>query len=97
MYIDFMQEITATSFRKRLFKVLEHTAKAFPTRVRYKKGDSVLMSYRQYLDLTSRPTQSSRMKRGKGKEGLSPLVRGRILKPLGKESERELLDYMGIK
>ena len=84
-----MRELTATSFRQHLFSVLEDAAKSLPTRIHYKKGDSVLLPYHSYLALTQKDKKPSR--------GLTPLIPGKILKPLDEGAEQELLDYMGIK
>ena len=82
-----MQELTATTLRKSLFRVLMDVARSIPARIHYRKGDAVLISYQQYLAL----------KRGKKRaHKLAPLMKGKIVKPLDQESEDRLLDYMGI-
>lgn len=83
-----MQKVTATNLRKNLFKVLETSAKRGPTQVVYKKGDSIVLSYRYYQNL---------LRRGKKSRKLAPLIEGKILKPLDEKSGRELLEHMGIK
>lgn len=82
-----MQVITATALRKSLFRVLMGVARSMPARIRYRGGDAILLSYEQYLALR---------KKKKRLHQLQPLVQGKILKPLNEESEKQLLDYMGI-
>jgi hypothetical protein len=79
--------MTATALRKSLFRVLMEVARSVPKRIRYRGGDAILLSYRQYLALRKRKKPSSR---------LQALMPGKILKPLNQEAEKELLDYMGI-
>lgn len=85
-----MKEMTATSLRKELFRALAASARSVPTRIRYKKGDSVLLSYAHYLRLIGKPAKmgSSRT--------MGPLMEGKILKPLDQEADAELMDYMGL-
>ena len=84
-----MRELTATALRKGLFGVLKQSAQTIPTRVRYLRGDSVVLSYRQYQHLLKR--------RKKAPKGLEPLVRGRIVGDLNERTEKGLLKYMGIR
>lgn len=84
-----MKELTATDARKNLFKVLEEASYSMPTRVHYKKGDGVVVSYRQYLGLIHQK------KRKKGP--LEPLVQGKIVGSLDQNTGKKLLKYMGIK
>ena len=90
-----LKEITPTSLRKNLFQVLKKTPKSSPTRVHYKEGDSVILSYEEYLRLKSQKNFSGR-KGKKSSQKLKSLVSGKILKPLNQKAEEELLDYMGI-
>lgn len=62
-------------------------ARSIPARIRYRKGDAVLISYQQYLALKSKQKKPYK---------LTPLLKGKIVKPLDQESEDLLLDYMGI-
>lgn len=83
-----MRTTTATSLRKELFGILEKAIHAIPTRVRYKKGNAVILSYEQYLNLKHK-------KKARGKS-LLPLVSGKIRKPLNESSEEELIRYLGL-
>ncbi len=85
-----MKSTTATSLRKQLFGVLERVTRSTPTRIRYKKGDAVLMSYRQYQAL------QRHRKPLKGRNVLRPLIDGTIVKPLNEDAEAELMRYMGL-
>lgn len=85
-----MKSTTATSLRKQLFGVLERTTHSTPTRIRYKKGDAVLMSYRHYQALRQRKKPLT------ARTGLHPLVDGKIVKPLNEQAEAELMRYMGL-
>ena len=85
-----MKSTTATSLRKDLFGALKRAAHAVPTRIRYKKGEAVLLSYAQYRALRSRKKRSSRA------GGLKPLLSGKILKPLDHGAEEELIRYIGL-
>jgi len=90
-----MNTTTPTSLRKELFRVIKAAARSIPTRIRYKKGDAVILSYQQYLALTqNRKLKRSKMKRS-GKS-LKPLLSGKILKPLNEKAEKELMHYMGL-
>ena len=84
-----MKEMTATSLRKNLFRVLGYTARTHPVKVRYKQGDSVVISYRQFLQLSTKQKKQGKL--------LKPLIQGKIISALGDKSEKELLAYMGIK
>lgn len=84
-----MKTTTATSLRKELFRVLERAAHAVPTRVHYKKGDAVILSYNQYRALRGK-------KKGRKSKILSHLIPGKIKKPLNKKADLELLDYVGL-
>jgi len=87
------KEITATSFRKDLFKVLKNTSHSSPTRIRYKKGCSIILSEEEYRRLKGLKNN----KAGKSLKKLEPLASGKILKSLGKDSDKELLAYMRMK
>ncbi len=85
-----MRSTTATSLRKELFGVIEKAAHFIPTRVRHKKGDTIILSYHQYLALRGK-------KKRAGSGRLGPLVRGRITGELNERTEKMLLRYMGLK
>lgn len=85
-----MQKTTATSLRKDLFGILEKAVREIPTRIQYKKGNAVLLSYNQYLRLKGKKIKPARRK------GLQPLMAGKILKPLDEKAEEELMRYMGL-
>lgn len=86
-----MKQITATTLRRRLFHVLAETKRSVPTRVRYRRGDAVVVSYKQYHDLLHR-------KRGRKRAaGLQPLVEGKIHGTLGDPTGKTLMRYMGLK
>lgn len=85
-----MRTTTATAARKELFGVLEKAVKFIPTRIKYKKGNAVILAYDQYLAL------KKRKKDKKSSRELRPLLSGRILKPLNERAEEELVRYMGL-
>ncbi len=87
-----MYSTTPTTLRKELFKVIKAAARFVPTRIRYKKGDAVILSYQQYLALT----QKKKLKIKKKSKGLKPLLSGKIKKPLNERAEKELMHYMGL-
>lgn len=93
-----MREMPATTFRKSLFRVLADVSRAIPARIRYKKGDAVILSYEQYRNLLQKKggRSSARGKVGKRPHKLKPLIKGMILKPLGEEADEELRRYIGI-
>ena len=84
-----MKTITATALRQNLFQVLAKASRSQPTRIRYKKGEAIITSYRQYMAKSQKGT----LKRGKG---LEPLIRGKVVKPLGEQAKTELLRYIRI-
>lgn len=84
-----MNTVTATNLRKSLFKVLSRSSRSIPTLVRYKKEAAVIIPYRQYQALVG--------KRKKGTGSLTPLVKGKILEPLGRKTDDDLMKYMGLK
>ena len=85
-----MKFTTATTLRKELFGVLERAARSIPTRIRYKKGDAVLLSYSQYEAI------KRNKRRPKNPKKLQPLLSGKIRKPLNQKAEEELMQYMGL-
>ncbi len=87
-----MKTTTPTSLRKDLFQVMKSATRFVPTRIRYKKGDAILLSYQQYLTLT----QKKKSKFKKKEKGLQPLLSGKILKPLNEKAEKALMRYMGL-
>ncbi|HBF13895.1 MAG TPA: hypothetical protein DDW49_11015 [Deltaproteobacteria bacterium] len=58
-----------------------------PTKVLYKKGNNVIVSYQAYLNL--------KKKKKKGPIKLTPLIEGKVGQ-LDEKSEKDLLTYMGI-
>lgn len=91
-----LKEISATTLRQNLFGVLKKSPKAAPTRVKYKKGDSVILSYDQYFQLT-KSTSNIRTRKSKISKKLEPLIEGKMLKPLNAKTESDLLKHLGIK
>lgn len=89
-----MKSTTATSLRKELFGALERALRSQPTRIRYKKGDAILLSYRQYQAWQRRRPLPKRASRGR--RTLAPLIEGKIRKPLDSHAEAELMRYMGL-
>ena len=85
-----MHVMTATNLRKELFGVLEKALQATPTKIHYKKGDAIVVSYQQYQALKR---ARKGMKKGKG---LRALVPGKIRKPLNEKAGEELMQYMGL-
>lgn len=85
-----MKQITATKLRINLFKALRDASHSRPTKIRYKKGDAVVISFADYVRLKL-GTKSSKDKSARIR------LKGRIVKPLGEDSDVELLKYMGIK
>lgn len=85
-----MRSTSTTSLRKELFGVIEKAAHSIPTRVRHKKGDAVILSYRQYLAMKGKKKQA---RTGR----LKPMMKGRINGALNGQSEKKLLRYMGLK
>lgn len=73
MYMS-MKEISATSLRKSLFTVLKNVS-ALPTRIKYRNGDAVLISYEMYKRLKQR-TENREPK------DLRPLANGKIIKSI---------------
>ena len=88
-----MRSTSATSLRKDLFEVIKEAVRSIPTRIRHKKGDAVILSYRQYLALKGR-----KYRKGAGSLSLlKPMIKGRIKGALNERSEEKLLRYMGLK
>jgi len=88
MYIP-MKEISATSLRKSLFTVLKSVAN-LPTRIKYRNGDAVLISYEMYQKLKNKTQE-------KDSNILEPLIKGKIIKSItDDECKKELMDYMGL-
>jgi hypothetical protein len=85
-----MKTLTATDLRKELFHVIEAAIRKIPTRIRYKKKDAVILSYEEYRELKTKAPKK------KTKKSLKPLIKGKILRPLNKEADQEIMDYMGL-
>lgn len=86
-----MKQITATKLRAELFKTLRDAARNLPTKITYKNGNAVIISFEDYVRL------KLGVKSIKGKSAGSVKLKGRINEPLGEQSEESLLKYMGIK
>lgn len=84
-----MKSTNATSLRKELFGAIEKAVHSIPTRIRSRKGDAIILSYRQYLSLKGQKNKTH-------STGLRPLVQGKVVKPLNERTEEELLRYMGL-
>lgn len=86
-----MKSTTATNLRKDLFSVIEKASQLVPTRIRYRKGDAVILSYKQYSALKERKPHPAR-----GSRTLNPLVKGRIIGKLNEKSDKAVMKYMRI-
>lgn len=89
-----MREKTATDFRRELFHLLQEAALAIPTRIRYKKGDAVLISYEQYRRLREEPATPKKQR--SSRKVMGPMISGKILKPLDESASKELINYMNL-
>lgn len=90
-YAVHVKTVTATSLRKSLFRIFEQVAKSAPILVNYKHGDTVIISYHQYLNLLQRLKNS-----GKKTKMLAPLIKGQIIEPLTQKTDDDLMAYMGL-
>lgn len=85
-----MKITTATALRKRLFGALAQANRSQPTRIRSKRGDAVLMSYRQYQALRQQKKPSRK------RQALQPLIPGKIRQALDTRADEAVMRYMGL-